>query len=376
MINKDLVKLFTEAAEISSPSGYEKDIAGWITNKMNDLGWKVWTDDSGKKNQSNSGNIYAYLEVSPEYKTLVFSAHMDTVQKLGEQVKVKFDGKVFTSTGKTILGADNKAGIVSLLALAESLDIGKLSCNLLFFFTTHEEAGVMGSSFFKFDKASIKYVFNLDSSDLPGVFVYKSLGYENFIIEVHGLASHAAKSYDKGKDAVKISASLINSLPIGKNSQQGWTLNIGQVHGGEATNVVCDLVTLTGEIRAFKDQTIKSVEEKISQISQKIGKRFNTQIKFKIKKSSYIPPFNGDKNSAIAKLCYQTSLSVGLKPIFKESFSTSDANNLSGKGYPTISVSRGGSNAHSNSEKLQLRHLKQTAGFLKKLVETAMHIIV
>ena len=174
--NSKLVETFLELVKIPSASGHEKMIANYVEKKMEGLGWEVWNDNLGEQNDCDTGNVYAYLEKNKELPTLVFSAHMDTVQKTGDQVSPVVRDGVIKSDGTTILGADNKAGVTSLLVAAGTIKKDYLNINLLFFFPTREEAGVMGSSRFEFDKSKIKYVFNIDSSDTPGVFIYKSLG--------------------------------------------------------------------------------------------------------------------------------------------------------------------------------------------------------
>lgn len=362
-------KLFAELAQISTPSGLEKPVADFIVKYFKDYPqWKVWVDDAGKKNNCNTGNVYAYLEISPKLETLIFSAHMDTVQSVGENIKVKFNGKTFKPAGKTILGADNKAGISCLLTIAANINVKDLKHNLLFFFPTREEAGIMGSKFFSFNKSKIKYVFNVDSSDIPGVFIYQSLGFENFTIKVEGKSAHAAKAYEEGKDAMVGSAKIINALPIGRNTKEGWTLNIGKIIGGKGTNVVCDNVLLEGEIRAFDPKIMKVVEQKISTVCQKVSKVSGLKVIFEVDKESFIPPFKGKEKSEIAKVCKIATAKAGANTVFKKSFSTSDANMYSGMGHQVISVSRGGKFAHSSNEILESKELHTALKVLQELV--------
>src|SRR5688572_7341643 len=207
MNKSELIKLFTEACSINSPSGEELVMAKFIEKSIEGKGFQVWSDDSGKKNNSNSGNLYAYLEVDPKFETVAFSAHMDTVASIGDSINVLFDGKTFKSDGTTILGADDRIGVCSLINLA-SIDKSKLKNNILLFFPAREESGLMGSGSFKFDKSKVKYIYNIDGGDAPGVFVYKSLGFQVFTIQVHGVAAHAAKNYEEGKNALLAAAEL------------------------------------------------------------------------------------------------------------------------------------------------------------------------
>ena len=294
---------------------------------------------------------------------------MDTVQKVEDKVKVNFNGKTFKSSGKTILGADDKAGVTSLLTMAAEINQNELKHNILLFFPTREEAGVMGSSLFTpKDVSNIKFFFNVDAGGDPGSFVYKSLGYKNFNITVNGLSAHAAKEYDMGKDAVKAASMIVSMLPIGKDSKGGTTLNIGSIHGGSATNVVCDLVELKGEFRAFTTKNISKIEKVITQVVKKVEKKTGTKIDLFLDETSVIPPFSGDLKSEIVNHVKKVAKSLKISPTFTDSFSTSDACFYSGLGYQTISICRGGSKAHSTEETLKLNDLLQTIKILHTIV--------
>ena len=369
MTNKQISDLFIKLAETPSPSGEETLVAKFIKDYLTKLGWKVWQDKSGIKNDSEANNVYAYLEIDKKYDTYVFSAHMDTVQKLNDKIKVNFDGKIFKSNGKTVLGADNKAGVTSLLTLATELNKKLTKHNILLFFPTREEAGIMGSSLFNPKGiGKIKFFFNIDAGGNPGSFVYKSLGYKNFNIIVNGLSAHAAKEYDKGKDAVKAASMIVSMLPIGKDIKEGTTLNVGSIHGGSATNVVCDLVELKGEYRAFSIKNISKIENTITQIVKKVEKTTGTKIDLFLDKKSLIPPFSGDLSSEIVEHIKKVFKSLKISPLFVESFSTSDACFYSGLGYQTISICRGGSKAHSVEETLKFKDLKFTISLLQKIL--------
>ncbi len=366
MDNK-LIKLFIEAVSISSPSGQEAEMAKWVCDQMIKLNWKTWIDQSGSQNDSNSGNVYAYLEVDSKFQTLVFSAHLDTVQSVDDLIIPQFEQETFKSNGQAILGADNKSGVSSLIMAAQNLDKNKLNHNILFFFPTREEAGVMGSSLFKFDK-DVKFVFNVDSSDTPGIFIYKSLGYINFEINVLGLSAHAAKDYEAGKNSILIASELITSLPLGRDLKEGWTFNIGQINGGKSTNVVCELVNLKGEIRAYDQSTMNKIAGLVQQKCDAVAKKHQIKIDFILDKSSLVPAFNGQTSGPIIEAVTQACQQNGLKAEFKSSFSTSDANNFSGQGYSVLSVSRGGKNAHSVQETLSLKDLKNAVAIVHSLI--------
>jgi len=116
MVNKKrLIESFMELVKIDSVSRDEKEVADFLVKKLKDLGLKVIVDQAGEKVKSNSGNIIARLKGNIKKATpIMFSAHMDTVVP-GKKINPLLKGEKIISSGKTILGADDKAAIAALL---------------------------------------------------------------------------------------------------------------------------------------------------------------------------------------------------------------------------------------------------------------------
>ncbi|NBO22860.1 M28 family peptidase [bacterium] len=83
------------------------------------------------------GNFY--VEVGEKYSTM-FTCHLDTASHDKSKVTHVFDGDYIKTNGKTILGADDKAGMVVLLYMIENKVPG------LYYFFLGEERGCIGSS--------------------------------------------------------------------------------------------------------------------------------------------------------------------------------------------------------------------------------------
>ena len=81
------------------------------------------------------GNFYYQIG---ETKT-IFACHLDTASKKYEEVIHVIDGNIIKTNGKTILGADDKAGVCILLYLIEQKIPGT------YFFYIGEEVGCIGS---------------------------------------------------------------------------------------------------------------------------------------------------------------------------------------------------------------------------------------
>ncbi|KKQ34212.1 MAG: Peptidase T-like protein [Candidatus Nomurabacteria bacterium GW2011_GWB1_37_5] len=182
MTNKQISDLFIKLAETPSPSGEETLVAKFIKDYLTKLGWKVWQDKSGVKNDSEANNVYAYLEIDKKYDTYVFSAHMDTVEP-GKNIKPKIINGVIKSDGTTILGADNKIAIASIInALQQVNPNRRRSLEIVFSVREETDGGIADFDFSKAEKNSeletelmdtiekaygVRGVFEMDHNRLP-----------------------------------------------------------------------------------------------------------------------------------------------------------------------------------------------------------------
>ena len=102
------------------PYGYEEELVSFLPK-----GYQI--DDDGN-----------YFYKIGESKT-IFASHLDTACKDQVNVVHKIDGKMIRTNGKSILGADDKAGVTILLYLIEKKIPG------LYYFFIGEEVGCIGS---------------------------------------------------------------------------------------------------------------------------------------------------------------------------------------------------------------------------------------
>ena len=81
------------------------------------------------------GNLFIKIGESDA----MFTSHLDTATKALSDVKHVFDGDIIKTDGKSILGADDKAGVTIMLHMIENNIPG------LYYFFLGEEVGCIGS---------------------------------------------------------------------------------------------------------------------------------------------------------------------------------------------------------------------------------------
>ena len=200
----NITKNFIELCKIPSPSGNEEKVREKIIDMYSDLG--KWEVDS-------IGNMY--LSIGEGEKSLLLNAHIDTVPVDSDKINVILDNNIIRSDGKTILGADDKSGVVAILEGVRKKK-NEIKGRLDVILTVQEETGLNGAK--NVNTSSIKakegYVFDLHNP--PGDIVNISPYHNTFKFFIYGKAAHAGVEPEKGINAIFLSSKAISKLKIGR----------------------------------------------------------------------------------------------------------------------------------------------------------------
>ena len=107
METEKIINRFKKLVKMDSLSGEESEVASYLEEELNELGFEVYRDDVGEKIDGETGNIIAKLAGDKEAPTLLLSAHMDTVGP-GKSIEPIVDQGTIKSKGDTILFTDSK----------------------------------------------------------------------------------------------------------------------------------------------------------------------------------------------------------------------------------------------------------------------------
>lgn len=258
MINQERIKnLLLELVQIDSHSRKERDVAERIKKYCEEMGADVEIDDAGEKVGGNSGNVIARFKGTiPGTEPIMMSAHMDTVVP-GEGVKPVVEGDIIRTDGSTVLGGDDKSGCAVIIETIRCLQEQNIPhTDIEAIFSICEEVGLLGAKNVDVSKIKSKYGIVFDSDD-PGFLFTKGPSANHLEFEIHGLESHAGVAPEEGISAIRIAAEAINNMKLGRIDEE-TTANIGVIRGGEATNIITNLVTLKGEARSLNEEKLKA----------------------------------------------------------------------------------------------------------------------
>lgn len=258
MINQERIKnLLLELVQIDSVSREERDVAERIRSICEEMGAEVEIDDAGEKVGGNSGNVIArFPGTIPGAEAIMMSAHMDTVVP-GKGVKPIVEGDIIRSDGTTVLGGDDKSGVAVIIEVIRCLQEQNIPhAPIDAVFSICEEVGLLGAKHLDVSRLRARYGIVFDSDD-PGFLFTKGPSANHFDFKIFGLESHAGVAPEQGISAIRIAAEAISAMKLGRIDQE-TTANIGVIRGGEATNIITNLVHLRGEARSLDDEKLEA----------------------------------------------------------------------------------------------------------------------
>jgi len=249
-----MIEQFMEMVRIPSESGEEAAFIDYLIGAFRSLGAEAEKDAYG--------NLLAKLPPlqSDNPAPILFSCHADTV-KPGRGIEPVLDNGIIRSSGTTILGADDKAGIAELL---EALRTAPRRPPVEIAISRQEEVGLLGVKNIDRSRITAKTGFLLDNDTLDTIIIGGPT-YFAIDVEVTGRSAHAGMEPEKGINAIQAAARAIAALPLGRIDHE-TTANVGVIQGGLIRNGVPDKATFLAECRSLTHDKAKALVEKIATI--------------------------------------------------------------------------------------------------------------
>ena len=248
---------FAQLCAIASPFGDERAMADRVAAELRSLGLEVEEDDAADHTGAGAGNLLARLPGRSE-RSVLLCAHLDTVPHLGPIEPVLVDGR-WESAGDTILGADNKAAVAMLLAVAHRVAVEGSPVGIELLFTVSEENGLVGAKAFDVSKLDSEFGYVFDHASPIGEIVVASPTYVRMHARFHGSAAHAGIRPEDGRSAIVAAAKAIAAMRLGRLDDE-TTANVGTIDGGAGgTNVVAEHCRFLAEARSLSHSSVEAV---------------------------------------------------------------------------------------------------------------------
>lgn len=365
-----LLKEFIQLTKIDSVTFQERKMADYIKDKLEELGITAYEDNAGSCCGSTAGNIYGYFyndeNDKQEEGALLFSAHMDTVSPgIGKKAIVQEDGTI-TSDRTTILGADDLAGVAVILeAIQEIKEEGLNHRDIELLFTIAEEAYTVGAAAFDYSKLKAKEAYVLDVSGPVGTISMQEPTLISYEIRVKGLAAHAGFEADKGINAIAIAAEAIFQIKQGQIDDE-TTFNIGWIQGGEATNIVPELVVIKGEARSIQHEKAVQLVEATIRIFEETASKYGGTAEST--RTIHLTAYRMEKEDPLVRRYAHVCKKLSIPTVYKRTFGGSDNNVFWKHGIHGAVIANGMQKIHTKEEFTSVDELVKAAQTVKCLM--------
>jgi tripeptide aminopeptidase len=377
------IDLVMKMMAIPGVSGREGPVADFIRGELRRAGIAeshVASDNVHRQSPFGGevGNLICKLPGTERRPRRLLVAHIDTVPLCEGSRPTLRGGIVKSGNAKTALGADNRAGASALLVAAlELAKRGLAHPPVTFFWPVQEEVGLNGARFVKLAHLSRpKLAFNWDGG-LPSDVTLGATGAYGLEIDIEGLASHAGVHPDDGVSAIAIAGRAIADL-----HEQGWhgliikgrrrgTSNIGKVEGGGATNVVTDRLHLRAEARShdprFRKQIVGAFRKAFERAARSVRNRSGARGRARLRESLQYESYHLETDEPCVVEAHKALRAAGMAGNNRVANGGLDANWLTARGLPTVTLGCGQSAPHTVREQLDL------AGYLQAC-RVALHL--
>jgi tripeptide aminopeptidase len=356
-----VLETFLEAVRIDSPAGQEARFAAWCAQRLWALGCDVRFDETGPITGSDSGNLIAEQRGTASGPVIVLSAHMDTVEP-GRGIVPVVEGGVVRSKGRTILAADDKAGVAAILEALERVREQQVAIpTVRVLLTTGEEMGLQGAKALDAAECVGDVCLVLDAHGSVGGIVAAAPTQYTFNATFTGVSAHAGVEPEKGVSAIAMAAAAICRMRIGRIDFE-TTANVGEIAGGHATNVITESVVMRGECRSIDTAKVDALRTEMEDAMQAAAADAGGSVRTLW--SEEYQGYRFSEDDPYLRLVEDALRGLGIEPVLFDTGGGSDGNVLHGKGLPSIVLSCGMTDVHGVDESLEVRDLELLADLL------------
>ncbi|GIV95882.1 MAG: peptidase M20 [Herpetosiphonaceae bacterium] len=356
MVNADrLLQTFLDLVVLDNPSGSEEAIAQAVVTHLEQLGLSYERDEAG--------NIIARL--TGEGDPLLLSAHMDSVPPAVGKRPVVRDGYVYSS-GDTVLGADDLAGVAAILEAVRSVrESGKRHRAAELVFSVREEVGLQGAKALDCSRLRAREGVALDMTGPVGGVCVAAPSQNSFKATIHGKAAHAGVAPEAGINAIVVAAEAIAAMRLGRIDEE-TTANIGIIEGGSAPNIVPDRVLVRGEVRSRNPASLDAQTAAMCRALEETAARHGARVEIEVQRM--YESYRIEPDAPLLRQLDQVIRSIGLEPKHIVTGGGSDVNIFNANGIVAANLSIGYEQIHSTEERIALQSLQDSARLVAALL--------
>ncbi len=273
---------------------------------------------------------------------------------------------LITSSGDTLLGADDKAGVAEIMAavayLAAHPELPRPAIRVGF--TPDEEIG-MGASLFDLERFGAGCAYTLDGSQL-GELQDESFTALEAILTVYGIEVHPGQATGKLVNALRLAAQVVAALPS-ELTPERTSGRDGFIHPVTMT-AVAEKAEVRMILRDFDEARLQAHAELLERTVREVLKpepraRYELEVRRQYRNMrSYLDPV-----PQVVAAADEAIRREGIEPIRTPIRGGTDGSLLSEMGLPTPNIFTGGHEYHSVREWASLQEMAAAAATIVHL---------
>ena len=358
---------------------------GLVDISLDENGYIMGTLPSNSKKDIPTIGFIAHMDTAPSFngtdvkpriiekydgENIVLNKDLDIVKQTKDfpELKKYMNQTLIVTDGTTLLGADDKAGIVEIMTALKFLkdnpeiEHGEIKIGI----TPDEEIG-RGANLFDVEKFNAKFAYTIDGGEI-GELEFENFNAASANIVIKGRDIHPGASKNKMINSMLLAMELNAMLPANERPEytegyEGFFLLTNFKGSVELTEI--DYIVRDHSKEKFLEK--KSLIE--SAVKYLAGKYSDAEIILTMTDSYYNMREMIEPVYHIVDLAKEAMLEVGVKPIIKPIRGGTDGARLSFKGLPCPNIFTGGHNFHGKFEFISFQSMEKSVQVILKIVE-------
>ena len=383
-----------EKSETIPSTPTQLEFAKILARELEEIGMEnVYVNDACFVNATLPGNI------DKDVPVIGFIAHMDTADfnanNVNPQIVENYDGKdiilneakdivlsveefpnlknymgrtVITTDGTTLLGADDKAGIVEIIEamkyLIEHPEIKHGTVKVAF--GPDEEIG-RGADNFNVKEFGADFAYTMDGGPV-GELEYESFNAAGAFFKIKGKSVHPGTAKGKLINASLIAAEVVNSFPADEVPEK--TEGYEGFYFLDKISANCEEAELSYILRDHDREKFEAKKKFTANVAKKINKKYGKElVSVEIKDQYYNMGEIIKDHMNVVEIAKKAMENLEIKPVIEPIRGGTDGSKISFMGLPTPNIFAGGENFHGKYEFVALESMILATDVIVEIVK-------
>lgn len=318
----------------------------------------------------NATNVNPKIVENYDGEDIVLNEAKDIVLSVEEFPNLKnYVGKtVITTDGTTLLGADDKAGIVEIVEamkyLIEHPEIKHGTVKVAF--GPDEEIG-RGADNFNVEEFGADFAYTMDGGPV-GELEYESFNAAGAVFKIKGKSVHPGTAKGKLINASLIAAEIVNSFPADEVPEK--TEGYEGFYFLDKINSNCEEAELSYILRDHDREKFEAKKKFAANVAKKINEKYGKKlVSVEIKDQYYNMGEIIKDHMNVVEIAKKAMENLGIKPVIEPIRGGTDGSKISFMGLPTPNIFAGGENFHGKYEFVALESMILATDVIVEIVK-------